>query len=324
VAPAPVPLVRVVRSGLEEAVHVGDVAAVDAHGDLVGVAGQPELVVFARSAMKPLQAAVSLAHAPFGFTQEEVAVMCGSHNGEPVHVEAVRSALARAGVAEGALRCPPARPLDPGSFAPEPRPVFHNCSGKHAAMLAACRAQGWDEERYPEPDHPLQRRVTKSVREGSGQADVVVGVDGCGVPVHGVPLRAMALLFARLADPDRWGELGASVERVVRAMRAHPYLVGGRRRLETAVMEAVDGVVVKGGAEGLVCATLLGPRVGVAVKVRDGSARATGPALLHALAELGALPREARSALEAFAAPPVLGGGRPVGRITAAFRLARP
>ncbi|HXF56352.1 MAG TPA: asparaginase [Actinomycetota bacterium] len=319
-----VPLVRVVRSGLEEAVHLGDVAVVDAEGRLVAWAGDPDRAAFARSAMKPLQAAVSLSLAPFGFSDREVAVMCGSHNGEPLHVEAVRSLLARAGVAEGALRCPPSRPLDPEAATAERAPVLHNCSGKHAGMLAACRAQGWDEERYPEPDHPLQRRILEAVREGTGLEEVALGVDGCGVPVHGGPLRALARLFARLAVPEAWGPLEDSVRRAVEAMRAHPYLVAGRRRLDTAVMEAVPGAVVKGGAEGLVCAALLGPGLGVAVKVRDGATRATGPALLRALRGLGVAGEEELARLGAFVAPPVLGGGRPVGQIEAIFTLSQP
>ena len=321
-----VPLVRVVRSGLDESVHAGDVAVVDGEGRMITAAGDPEVRLFARSAMKPLQASVSLSLAPFDFTDPEVAVMCASHNGEPVHVASVRSLLARAGVREDGLQCPAMRPWDEETFAasPERRPINSDCSGKHAGMLAACRARGWPEETYREPDHPLQRGVLTAVLEATGLPSVHVGVDGCGVPVHGMPLRAMARIYAGLAAPDRWQGLGPHAARAVGAMRAAPYHVAGRNRVDTAVMEAVPGVVAKGGAEGLICAALLDRGVGVAVKVRDGGHRASGVALIHTLRLLDAVPEEALVHLARYARPAVLGGGRPVGELSAAFDLVRP
>ena len=320
---APVPLVREIRSGLEESVHAGDVAVVDVDGRLLASAGDPDIGLFARSSMKPLQASVSLSLAPFDFPPSEIAVMCASHNAEPVHLEAVRALLRRAGVPESALRCPPMRPWDEATaaVAPELLPINSDCSGKHGGMLSACRAQGWPLESYRDPEHPLQVAVLKAVLLASGLPSVRVGVDGCGVPVHGMPLRAMARIYALLAASDGWGDLQPHVRRAMDAMASEPYMVAGRNRADTAVMEAAPGLVVKGGAEGLMCAASLERGIGVAVKVRDGSPRASGPALIHVLASLGLLTDEQLASIVAFARPAVLGGGEPVGELVADFSL---
>jgi L-asparaginase II len=320
------PLVRTLRSGFEESVHSGDIAVVDISGRLVAFAGEPERPLFARSSMKPLQAAVSLSFAPQVFPDDEVAVMCASHNAEPVHVSAVRSLLARGGVLESALMCPPMRPWDEETAAasPEPRRINADCSGKHAGMLAACQAQGWPLDSYRDPDHPLQAAVMRAVLQAAGLDQVTVGVDGCGVPVHGMPLHAMAAIYARLSDAPRWEGLEPHVGRAVESMVAAPYMVAGRNRADTAVMQAAGNIVVKGGAEGLICASLLDLGLGVAVKIRDGSPRAPGPALIHALAELDALDAKQLERLEPFGRPAVLGGGIPVGEVVADFVLQRP
>jgi L-asparaginase II len=316
----------VVRSGLEESVHLGHVAVCDADGRLVASAGDPHHVVYARSCMKPLQAAISLAAiGDEAFPDREIAVMSSSHNGEPAHLGAVRALLNRAGLSPAALRCPPAWPLDPETMAraQHRNPQFHDCSGKHAGMLLACVRSGWDPVTYPHRGHPLQKRVFRAVRRASGLDDVQVGVDGCGVPVHGMPLSAMATLYARLAVPERIGPLAPEVDRVVRAMLAEPWFVGGRARDDTAIMEAAGGVLAKEGAEALDCATVLASGLGVAVKVADGGYRAAGPALIHALAQLDALDRSQLGALDPFAHPAVLGGELPAGALEPVFTIRR-
>lgn len=274
--------------------------------------------------MKPLQASVSLA----ALRDEDLpvpmlAMMCASHNGESVHVRTVSSLLRRSGLGVSSLRCPPDWPLDAGARARvrSPRRVLHNCSGKHAGMVAASAAAGWDLETYLRPSHPLQRRVLKAVLLATGLARVHVGVDGCGAPVHGMPLASMATLFARMARPERLGSLGAEVARATSAMRAEPYLVAGRNRTDTALMREVPGLVVKSGAEGLACAAVLETGLGVAVKVEDGSDRAAGPALIRALELLGALDAQALARLDPFVRRPVTGGGRVVGELSADLRL---
>jgi L-asparaginase II len=323
--PPPAPVVRVVRSGFVESVHLGDIAVCDARGRVVAELGDPHRPVFARSSMKPLQASVSLARIESELTDDLVAIMCASHNAEPAHVRAVRRLLRAGGAPESGLRCPPDLPSrrEDALRAARPRRVFHNCSGKHAGMLSASVAAGWPLPGYLEPTHPLQREVRRAVARACGVRRPEIGIDGCGVPVFGVPLSAMATMFARLSRPSRLGALEATADRAVRAMRAHPFLVAGTRRTDTELMSRAPGVISKGGAEALHCAAILGPGLGVAVKIADGGDRAAGPALLHALAGLGAFTERELEELSPLASKPVLGGGRPVGELVADFRLRR-
>lgn len=249
--------------------------------------------------------------------------MCASHEGEAVHVRTVRRLLRRAGLTTDALQTPAAYPSDPDAHARARTraSIFHNCSGKHAGMLLACVRSGWDPGAYRRVSHPLQRRVTKAAAAATGVPDLTIGVDGCGLPVHGMPLRAMATLFARLGRPERLGDLEPFARRATEAMLAHPDLVGGRGRLDTATMTATGDVVVKEGAESLTCAVSLTSGLGVAVKIADGGYRAAGPALLHALASVDALTGAQLADLAEHARPPVLGGGRPVGEMAPVFDL---
>jgi L-asparaginase II len=320
-----VALVSVFRSGLQESRHLGHIAVCDADGLLVAWAGDPDHVVFARSCMKPLQAAVSLQAVGHGLPDRELAVMCASHNGEPVHIAAVRTVLERAGLDSEALRNPPGWPIDKISMARamQPNREMHDCSGKHAGMLLACVRAGWNRAEYLSPEHPLQRRVLDAVGLMSRHQDIAVGVDGCGLPVHGLPLMSMATLYARLAASDGLGDLGEFTGRAVEAMRAEPYMVGGRDRLDTDVMLGTADVLAKEGAEAIVCASLLSAGLGVAIKIADGGRRATAPALVQVLAQLDALTPAAFEALAVHARPPVLGGGKPVGELVAGFELQR-
>jgi L-asparaginase II len=188
-------------------------------------------------------------------------------------------------------------------------------------MVSASAAAGWDLETYLLRSHPLQRRITRAVLLATGLAKVHVGVDGCGAPVHGMPIASMATLFARLARPERLGPIEAEVVRATSAMRAEPYLVAGRNRTDTALMREVPDLVVKSGAEGLACAAVLSTGLGVAVKIEDGGDRAAGPALIRVLEVLGAVDAEALARLGSFARRPVTGGGRVVGALGADFRL---
>jgi L-asparaginase II len=322
---AAAPLVRVVRSGVEESVHLGHVAVCDADGRLVASAGDPDQVVFSRSCTKPLQATVSLGAVGEALPDREVAIACASHNGEPVHVGAVRAVLRRAGLEADALRNPPGWPLDTQAMAraQHKHVLLHNCSGKHAAMLLACVRNGWDPTTYPRASQPLQRRILRAVIAAAGVDEVAVGVDGCGVPVHAMPLRAMATMYARLTDPERLGVLGVSAERCVEAMLAEPYLVGGRKRDDTDLMLATGDVVAKAGAEGLGCAGILPSGLGVAVKVADGGYRAVPPALIAALAAVDGLTASHLRELADHARPPLSGGGRTVGHLEPVLTLAR-
>ena len=316
-------MVRVFRSGVEEAVHLGSIAVADERGVLVASAGDPGRVAFARSSAKPLQAAVSLNLADGDPSDAEIAVMCGSHNGEDVHIETVQKLLGRAGLGFSALRCPPALPLDPEAAraVSGPRPELHNCSGKHAGMLLACVRRGFELDSYPEPGHPIQQAILSAVGLASGSPPVAIGIDGCGIPVHAFPLLGLATMYARLARPERLDSLAPAAARATRGMVSEPYLVAGRERVCTLVMQAVSGVIVKVGAEGLLCAALPEKGLGIAIKVEDGSGRPWGPSLLRALRFLDALSSDEEASLEAVAHPPVLGGGQPVGELRPDFEL---
>ena len=317
-------LVRVVRNGLGESEHEVHVAAADDRGRLVAGAGDPARVVFARSSMKPLQAAVSLSSIDVRLTDRQVALMCASHNGEGVHVRVVRSLLARGGLDESDLRNTPGWPLDreAASRVRVPSRIRHNCSGKHAGMLVACASAGWPVQTYLRPTHPLQGRIRAAVGSASDRARIQTGVDGCGVPVFGMPLVAMATIFARLVRPDRLGDLAAHVSRATDAMRANPYLVAGRKREDTAIMQAAPGLIVKSGAEALICAADPERGIGVAVKVADGGDRAAPPALLRTLELLGVLSPSQMRTLDRFARPWVTGGGERVGELVTDVSLS--
>jgi L-asparaginase II len=324
-----VPLAIVTRNGRTEAQHLGAVAVVDARGALQAAAGDPELVSYLRSAAKPFQAAVvveSGAAEAFALGPRELAVIAGSHAGEAEHVALVQQILARLGLDEAALRCGAQPPLSPAAAAvlaaagEQPRPIHHNCSGKHAGMLAVCRHAGWPLESYLVPSHPVQQRNREMIAALAALPveAVGVGVDGCGVPTFAVSLRAMARLYAQLAAPQALPPARArALDRVREAMLTHPHLVAGSGRLDTALLRAAGGrLVVKGGAEGVHGAGLVGEGVGVALKIADGASRAVGPAFLAVLARLGWLSAEALAPLVAYAQPAVLNSrGERVGEI---------
>jgi L-asparaginase II len=244
--------VAAVRGEVVEAVH--RVHAVTTDGR---VHGDPGLVCFLRSSAKPIQA-IPLAEAYDDLADEELAIACASHQAEPAQLEAVRRLLERAG----------ATPDDLENGVQEGRPegsVGHNCSGKHAGMLAACRAHEWPFAGYRLPDHPLQRTIHALIG-----GDLATAVDGCGVPTFALTLERAAALLTR------------TPERIADAMRARPELVGGKGADDTDLMRALPGWIAKRGAEGLFCAA--GPDgVGLAIKVEDGNSRALRPVLGHLL-----------------------------------------
>jgi L-asparaginase II len=317
---APAELVHVVRNGLVESVHLGDVAVCDPDGRLRAFAGDPDRLLFGRSCEKPLQGAVSFAAMDEpDLSDDEVAVMCASHSGEAVHVAAVRRLLRRGPVPVRALRTP----RDRATKGARAR-IWDGCSGNHAGLLVAAAHRGWDLATYRAPSHPLQRRVLRAVKVSTDIERPTIGVDGCGIPVHGVPLRAMATMFARFGTPDRWGRLASATDRIVRGVLAVPHLVGGTGRLDTDVMTAGAGrVIAKEGAEGLVCATSLGQGLGIALKVTDGNWRRLAPAFVQVLRELEVLPQSAFEGLARHERLPVLGGEEPQGRVEAVVRLRR-
>lgn len=274
------PISVVVRRGdvVESRHEVHAVAVQD--GAVVEESGDAALVAFLRSAAKPFQA-LPLVRARDDLATEEIAIASASHLARPEQLDAVRSLLAKAPATEDELEC-----------GPEPTRVEHNCSGKHAGMLALCRARRWESAGYRLAGHPVQRACAEAIASAADVAeeDMPTAVDGCGVVTFGLPLERMALLFARLEQVDGGAAVGA-------AMRAHAELVRGPGAPDTVLMRAHAGWTAKGGAEGVLCAA--GPDgLGVALKVADGSGRAVGPALAAFLPRLGVgLPELASAAV---------------------------
>jgi L-asparaginase II len=249
------------RGGVVESRHRVHAVRVEG-GKTVEAWGDPELVTFMRSSAKPLQA-LPLVRVYENLSDEEVAIACASHGAAPEQLEAVKLLLARSWSSEDDLECGPV----------EGSRLRHNCSGKHAGMLAVCAARGWPREGYRLSDHPLQKEIAALVAEAAGVKKALpTAIDGCGVVTFALPLADMANAFGRLA----LGEFEGS-ERIVAAMTAKPELVEGPGRTTTEVMKQLPGVIAKGGAEGLLC---VGYRdgVGFALKCEDGASRSLGPA----------------------------------------------
>jgi L-asparaginase len=263
--------VLVRRGATVESVHLVHGVAVQGL-DVVATAGDPRLVTFMRSAAKPFQA-LPLARARDDLDDRDLAIASASHLAGDEQLAAVRALLAKAPAAEDELECGPA------GWPPER--IRHNCSGKHAGMLALCRARGWAGEGYRLAGHPVQVACHGELAEAAQlePAEVEPAVDGCGVLTFALTLERIAIAFAGMEERDE----GASV---AAAMRAYPELIRGPGAPDTVLMQRLPGWTAKGGAEGLLCAS--GPGgLGLALKVSDGNGRAVGPALATFLARLG-------------------------------------
>ncbi len=312
-------LARVVRNGLVEAVHDGVVAAVGVDGRLLASSGDLERPFFLRSTLKPLQATVSQ-ESGAGLSREQMALACASHGGHPVHIAVVREMLAEVGLDESALRCPPAWPLGEGAKERliavghrEPQPVWHNCSGKHAAMLRACVAAGWPTDGYLDRGHPLQQRIGETVRDVLKGDPGPVGVDGCGVPAFRATARSMARAYATLASDPRFVPAWL-------AMHCRPALTSDTGRADAQIARWLEAAA-KLGAEACLGVAVRN-RMGLAVKVWDGSSRAVGVAMVAALEQLGLVSGAARRGLSAISHPQVLGGGVPQGAVESMVKMA--
>lgn len=279
--------------------------------------GDVDVPIFPRSSNKPMQAA-GMIGCGLDLDGELLALAAASHSGEPFHVAGVREILTGAGLGTEDLLCPPALPLDDPAMrlllreGGDADRVHMNCSGKHAAMLATCVAAGWPTRTYLDPTHPLQRELRRSVERLSGETVAAVGVDGCGAPLFAVSLTGLARAFRAmvLAQP------GSAERRVADSMRTHPGWTSGTTRPQRALMEAVPGLLVKSGAEGVLALALPDGRA-AAFKIEDGSARAVPAVAVALLDVLGPGPGADSGALKSIGDLPVHGGGRVVGQIRA-------
>lgn len=299
----------IVRSGLAESTHNVDVCAVDAGGAELLVSGDPDRPMYYRSAVKPFQATVAL-EAGLELSDEHLALVCASHSGWPAQLRIVDAVLASAGLSQSDLETPPswpsaarARDLQVRRGARRPRPLWHNCSGKHAGMLAACVASGWPTNEYLDPDQTLHRRFAELIHSLSLVDPDPVGVDGCGAPAARGTIRGLARAFSALTTEPRFA-------RVADAVARFPALVADNDRPD-GLLGRWWGGPVKGGAEGTIAMARHG--VGIVAKARSGSGQAAAAAAVLAADRLGMLSPAMRDALTGVAEPVVMGGGRPVG-----------
>ena len=313
-------MAEIVRSGFVEGHHYGSIVALRADGTVDWSVGEVAAPVLPRSSNKPIQA-LAMVELGLDLPDDLLALACASHSGEPFHVEGVRRTLASAGLDEAALRTPPDYPLDDAAREAVIRaggtrtPILMNCSGKHAAMLATCVVQGWDTETYLDPAHPLQVAILETFARLTGEPVTTVAVDGCGAPLLSTSLTGLARAFATLATATEGPE-----HRVAEAIRRHPSYVSGTTRDELALHRAIPGLIGKAGAESCYAVALPDGRAW-ALKTDDGAPRVRPVLMAEALRRSGVLDEDGVDA-EAVAGTgrlDLLGGGKPVGEIRAAF-----
>jgi L-asparaginase II len=346
--PESVPLLVVRRGGSVESVHRGSVAVVSGDGRLLAAAGDPCWPVFLRSSAKPAQLVPFLAgggERRFGLSTEEIALAAASHGGEPFHTRIAAAMLAKGGFTTADLHCgahPPKHEETARALAfrrEEPSPLHNNCSGKHAAMLLACRLFGEDAKTYCRPEHPLQKRILAALSRLAGVpvARIGMAVDGCSVPAFLIPLENLALLYARLKGarlPVEAPRAFAARVRIVDAMTEAPEMVAGTGRFTTNLMRAFGGgLLAKEGAEGVyavavapspACALSGTSSVGIALKLEDGAERGRDAVTVEVLRQLGLASGPRLAALRRLALRPLKNvRGDVVGDMKTVFKLDR-
>ncbi len=325
--------VEVSRGNEVESIHRVHVAVCHADQGLVASAGNPAHISFVRSAIKMFQALPFVEAGgveQFALTGEELALCTASHGGEPFHVGAARSILAKAGVTENDLACGAHLPMhEPTAHAmlaagSVPSRIHNNCSGKHAGMLAHCVQRQWPARGYHRLDHPMQQRVvsTLAMWMRSDAADMPQAIDGCGLPTFALPLDAVATGCAKFAAAVS-NDIAAPAA-IFNAMVAHPEFVAGTDRLDTDLMRvAQKRLIAKVGAEGFYCAAIPSLKLGIALKVEDGAKRAAEPALLAVLRKVGSIDAAEAQRLVNYSAPVILNTrDEPVGSLSVTLRLS--
>lgn len=314
--------VKVYRGDYVESTHEVHIAIVNPKGELLVYYGNPFRQTFARSSMKPIQAlpvVESGAIEEYGITDRELALFCASHSSEPIHRESVLNVLKKINLEETHLQCGTHVPYHTESYKElikndQPlTPVYSNCSGKHAGMLSACIKLNMDVEGYRDVNHPYQQHMIDHIADVADydRDKIKTSVDGCGVPVHRLPLYNIALAFARLTSPDEWDTNNTkrkqALKKIANAMSTYPEMVAGTKRFDTDLMKAFEGrIVAKGGAEGVHCFGDRETGIGVALKVEDGNARATSVASMEVLKQMGIGNQTIWSQLEHYHHAPVL------------------
>lgn len=331
--------IHVYRGKYIESTHDVHIAVVSASSNrLLAYYGDAHRLTFARSSMKPFQALPALlsgAVDAYGISEQEIALFCASHSGEPMHRETAASIVKKLGLKEADLQCGTHIPRDMDSYnrlikaGGELTPYFSNCSGKHSGMLAGCLHQGFDLKTYRKTSHPYQQQIIDIIAEVTQYAreNIALSVDGCGVPVHRVPLFHLALAFGRLAKPKTWPNAEEAQREALKKVRdsmiQHPEMVAGTGEFDTRLMEVFEGrLVAKTGAEGVHCFGDVETGIGVAVKIEDGASRARSVASLEVLKQLNIGDENHFKALQDFVEVPVLNAREEtIGKIKPNFSL---
>lgn len=307
------------RGKLVESLHRGDAVVVKPEGRIVARCGDPQKVTYLRSAAKPIQAlalVLSGAADTYNLTDAELSVICSSHYAESFHLEAVRSILSKIGLDETYLLCGKARPLKEEvafQYAEQgipPQKILSDCSGKHSGMLAVCKLKGYRLDSYIDPKHPLQQEILQIIAGVCDypQNSIPIGIDGCSVPVFGMPIYNMAIGFAHFANPDFLPQnYRTAAERIFTAMNTYPEMVSGTDGFCTELMKATGGRLIgKIGAQGVYCIGIKDPQLGIALKIEDGTLGMASVAAMQVLTELDLLTSEEHNKLSKYHIKPNL------------------
>ncbi|MDX1400361.1 MAG: asparaginase [Kiloniellales bacterium] len=324
-------LIEVTRGEMMESRHHATFAVSDSEGRIVLSAGEIERPVYARSSLKPIQAIPLVetgAAAAFGLGDAEIALACASHNGEARHFNTVRAWLSKIGLSESDLECGPHLPYheetahDMIRRNEDPSQLHNNCSGKHSGFLSVAKHLGYPTKGYIRLEHPVQQRILGLLETMTGLdlSNAPKGIDGCGIPVIGIPLGNLALAMARFADPSDQPEARQdAIKRIRSAMAAEPFMVAGSGRYCTRVMAETKGrALIKAGAEGFFCGALPELGLGIALKIDDGATRAAENLMTRILHRLDVIDEETLAKVSAPLTMPVRNrAGREIGLIRA-------
>lgn len=331
-------LLEVTRGPLVENIHRGDIAIVGRKGELKYYKGNPFRVAYLRSSLKPIQALnvfISGADKKYKFEDEEIALMCASHYGEDMHREVLEKILNKIGLSMDSLLCK-------GSYSIseeykkfqianhiELTPGNSDCSGKHSGMLASCLAKGYSIENYNLPDHPIQQDIKKVIADlcEIDEEKIVIGIDGCGVPVHGMPIYNAAFAFSKFACTDGLTpELKDSCDRIFKSINNAPEMIAGTNGFCTDLVKNTNGKLIgKLGADGVYCLAIKGIDVGIAIKIEDGNySRVIPPVVMRCLEDIGALTTEEIKSLEKYRSEDLKNSlNETVGKVNPAFHLSK-
>lgn len=330
-------LVNVTRGPLVESIHRGDIAVVDSKGQLLYHVGDPYKVSFMRSAAKPIQTLnviLSGAADRFNFTEEELAIMCASHYGEDFHRKVVEGILNKIGLSVDNLLCGATLSLSP-KYTEELiwnhtklQPTHTDCSGKHSGMLAVCIHKRYSINNYNIENHPIQRELKSITAKicGINKDEIYLGIDGCTVPVYGMPLYNMALGFAKLANANSLSkEYKDACNSVFEAMNKAPEMISGTNGFCTELIKNTKGKLIgKLGAEAVYCIGIKDRDLGIAIKIEDGNYRAVWPTVIKCIEDLGVLDKNESILLQKYRVGKNLNNiGEEIGEIRAVFDLVK-